>query len=242
MTIPTTSNKVIGQGNGAATNWPFTFIIPDAASLVVLYTDANGLITTIPSGQYSVAGLNDPNGGSVTYPLAGAPIAVGTSLTVLRTVAYNQQRSIRNQSGFFPDVYEAALDYLTMEVQQLAELIGRAIVAASTDVAPAMQLPPAAQRANTALGFDANGNVALLNKNSNVAVFSPSVLVIDTMAALKAMGVPAGAITCLVRGYAAIGDGGGGYYWWNAADVTPDDAGTVIQLNAGGNGRFNKLF
>lgn len=242
MTIANTSNKVIGQGNGATTNWPFSFIIPDAASLVVLYTDANGLISTIPAGNYSVAGLNDPNGGSVTYPLVGVPIAVGTSLTVLRTVAYNQQRSIRNQSGFFPDVYEAALDYLTMEVQQIAELIGRAIVAASTDVSPVMQLPAAAQRANSALGFDANGNVALLNRNTNVPVFSPSVWVIDSVAALKGLAAPAGAITCLVRGYAAVGDGGGGFYWWNAADVTPDNAGTVIQLNAGGNGRFNKLF
>jgi hypothetical protein len=66
--------------------------------------------------------------------------------------------------------------------------------------------------------------------------------VLDSIAALKALPVPNVPATYLVRGFAAAGDGGGGFYWWNAADVTADNGGTIIQLNAGGNGRFNKLF
>lgn len=66
--------------------------------------------------------------------------------------------------------------------------------------------------------------------------------VLDSIAALKALPVPGAPVTYLVRGFAAAGDGGGGFYWWNAADVTADNGGTVIQLNAGGAGRFNKLF
>ena len=64
---------------------------------------------------------------------------------------------------------------------------------------------------------------------------------LDSIAALKALAAPATSVTYLVRGFTAAGDGGGGFYWWNAADNTADNGGTVIQLNAGGVGRFNKL-
>lgn len=66
--------------------------------------------------------------------------------------------------------------------------------------------------------------------------------IIDSIAALKALTAPVTAATYIVRGFATVGDGGGGIYWWNAADVSADNGGTTIQLNAGGNGRFNKLF
>lgn len=66
--------------------------------------------------------------------------------------------------------------------------------------------------------------------------------IVDSIAVLKSILTPAAALTYIVRGFAAVGDGGGGFYWWNAADVTADNGGTVIQLNIGGAGRFNKLF
>ena len=64
--------------------------------------------------------------------------------------------------------------------------------------------------------------------------------IVDTIAALKALSPIDG--TYLVRGYAAVGDGGGGIYYWNSIDTTADNGGTVIALTAGGTGRFNKLF
>lgn len=241
MTIATTSNKAIGQGNGAATNWPFTFLIPDQTSLVVIYTDATGLISTIPAGQYTVAGLNDPNGGSVTYPLSGGPIAAGTTLTVLRTVAYNQQRSVKNQSGFFPDVYEAALDYLTMQTQQINETLGRAIVASSGDLNPLMALPAAAARANSALGFDAAGNVAILNKNTNIASFSPSTWVLANVAAMKGLSNIQNGVVVQTRGYTTQGDGGASLYVFNATDASADNGGSVLAPSGGGAGRWNLM-
>lgn len=74
---------------------------------------------------------------------------------------------------------------------------------------------------------------------------SPGVIaqqIVDTIAALKALAAPTSAITCLVRGYYAVGDGGGGLFWWNAANVTADNGGTIIQLNAGGNGRWSRIY
>lgn len=69
-----------------------------------------------------------------------------------------------------------------------------------------------------------------------------AVQVVATIAALKARNSPTNPVAVLVLGYAAAGDGGGGLYWWNSADVAADNTGTIIQLNAGGAGRFNKLF
>lgn len=43
------------------------------------------------------------------------------------------------------------------------------------------------------------------------------------------------------EGYTTAGDGGFGTYRWNSSDTTTDNAGTVIQLNSGGTGRFNLL-
>lgn len=65
--------------------------------------------------------------------------------------------------------------------------------------------------------------------------------IIATIALLKALAAPVAPIVYLVAGFAAFGDGGGGLYWWNSADSTADNGGTVIALNAGGVGRFNKF-
>jgi hypothetical protein len=77
---------------------------------------------------------------------------------------------------------------------------------------------------------------------TNVAAQLKKMDVVDTIALLKAKNAPGNKHTVIVLGFAAAGDGGGGLYFWNAADVTADNGGTIIQLNAGGNGRFNKLF
>ena len=65
---------------------------------------------------------------------------------------------------------------------------------------------------------------------------------IPSVAALKSLSTPTVPLIFIVGGYAALGDGGGGFYWWNAADNTADNGGTILQLNAGGAGRFNKLW
>lgn len=99
------------------------------------------------------------------------------------------------------------------------------------------------------VSFSPTGTIAAANVQSAIAEVASeaaqkdsSVQVVDTIAVLKALSAPSSAVTYLVRGYAAVQDGGGGFYWWDAASGTADDGGTVIQLNAGGAGRFKKLF
>ncbi|MBD1412790.1 hypothetical protein NUJ30_08780 [Burkholderia contaminans] len=161
MTISSTANKAIGYGNGVATNWPHKFLIPNANQLTVILTDPSGNQTTLSPSQYAVSGIGNRNGGTVTYPLSGAPLPVGWSITRLRVLPIVQQTDIVNQSGFYPDVLESAMDYQTMTQQQLAEQQTRSIAFPVVDDQTAISpvLPAAAARATKPLIFDASGNV-----------------------------------------------------------------------------------
>lgn len=248
MTISTTSNKAILNGDGLNTSFNFSFAVRSSADLLLSYTDASGNVTVLSSSLYSVslnpipAGALWPAGGSVVYPLSGSAIVSGTKLTIQRNVPYQQNSSLINQGGYYPQTVEQALDVETMEIQQLAEQLSRAIVADPTDSSPVMQLPSALQRANGALGFDASGNVVILNQSTGTPTFGNSVFVVNSIAALRAFAVPSGVIAVCVLGYSAPGDGGGGFYVWSASSAATDDGGITIALNAGGTGRFIKLF
>lgn len=158
MTIATTSNKATWQGNGSTTVFPFVFEVGSASEITLYLSSASGSVSTIPSSSYSVSGLGDPSGGTITYPLSGAPIATGSSLTLVRTVPLRQLTDLSNQSNYFPDAVEGALDYLMMAIQQIASQVANAIQTPLSDPPLNLTLPAAAGRALTLAGFDANGN------------------------------------------------------------------------------------
>lgn len=135
MALTTTVNKVIYSGNASSTVFSFTFPIPDATYLSVIYTDAAGVETTLSPSLYSVTGIGTTTGGTVTYPLTGSPIAVSTKLTLVRTVPYTQPTVFSNQGGYFPEIVEGAFDRVAMEIQQLAEIVSRYTVSSISNPA-----------------------------------------------------------------------------------------------------------
>jgi hypothetical protein len=165
VTIATSQSSAVGHGNGATTSFNYGFLIPDESTLVVIYTDAAGVQTILSPTQFSVTGLDDPNGGAVTYPLAGPAIAVGTSLTIQRAIPYTQPTRLANQAGYFPQAVEGALDWLEMQIQQAVASINTGIHYPAVDVNPVSELVPAAARAGKFFAFDGNGNPAMLPGN-----------------------------------------------------------------------------
>jgi hypothetical protein len=169
-TINNSINKITIAGNGAQTSFGFSFIGVTASDISVTFTSAAGIATVLAQGsgptQYQLT-LNPASpgqlwgvGGTVVYNPSGTPIPSGSTLTILRTVPLQQTVSLNNQGAFFPSAVEMGLDLLDMQIQQLAELYGRAIVAPPSDPPTVnLTLPPAAQRANTGLAFDGSGNV-----------------------------------------------------------------------------------
>lgn len=138
MTIQTTSSRAGPYiGNGSTTTWSANFRIDNQADLQVIHTNGAGLETILNAAQYSVSGLGNPAGIIVTYPLSGPPMAATEKLSILRVVPYDQQTSITNQGGFYPQVIEKALDRIVFQIQQLAEKMGRAVtVGVSSGIDP----------------------------------------------------------------------------------------------------------
>jgi hypothetical protein len=155
MTISNTLSSVGAYGNGYATQFWFSFDIPDASCLVVQLTDLSGITTTIPASGYTLTIYGVGQGGSIIFP---SPPASGYMVTISRNLPMVQLSSISNQGGFFPETIEAALDYLTMLMQQISRQTLAALQAPVTDpVGVTLNIPGVLARINKVLVFDSNG-------------------------------------------------------------------------------------
>ncbi len=137
MTISTEVNDVTHDGDGLQTSWPFQFNIPDDDSYEVLITAPNGAITTADPSTHSITGLNNEQGGFVTYPLTGPALASGYKLTINRKLPYTQPTKLRQQRRYDPQVVEETMDRLEMQIQQVNAKADRSVqVPISSDTSP----------------------------------------------------------------------------------------------------------
>jgi hypothetical protein len=173
MTISST-NRVAGPyaGDGSTATFPFTFKVFSTGDLeVVTLNTASGAITPLAlTTDYSAilnANQDTSPGGSITLNAGG--LAVGLNLTITTDMSETQSVNLVNGGGFFPDVINTALDFVTILIQQLATKLGRAIRAPFGD-SSSMELPAPALRAGKVLMFDANGNVQLVSVASGSIV------------------------------------------------------------------------
>lgn len=158
MTLTNEKRLIRHEGNGATTNFPYDFLIPDANSVIVsLWDEATDTTTVLNASQYNITGLGDPNFGEVTYPLSGSPIAAGTWLVIEREVAYTQDLLIKNQGGFFADSTMAQLDRIVMQTQQLAEMLERTPKFSPGSGVSNIRITQGDE--GTALIWDADGNI-----------------------------------------------------------------------------------
>jgi hypothetical protein len=97
--------------------WGFNYKALSASHLVLEITLLNGSVSFVTSG-FSVTGLGNEAGGSVTYPINGDPLANGTLVQVVRTVPYAQPNRIGNQGGFHAKTHEDTFDLIVMQHQQ----------------------------------------------------------------------------------------------------------------------------
>lgn len=121
MTITNQTNQVIYTGNGVATNFPFAFPVYDEDHLIVTkITIQDDTEEVISSANYSVSGIGDAAGGSVTYSPA---ISSSYQLRIERIVPYTQETDIHNQGAFLPEVIEEQLDLIVMQIQQIKQAV-----------------------------------------------------------------------------------------------------------------------
>lgn len=162
MTVSATTRKAGPyDGNDAATEFDFAFKVFAKGDIRVVFADENGTESDLVlDSDYSVA-LNadqdaDP-GGTVTYPIAGAPLATDTTLTIVGDLEYTQPLDVTNLGGFYPQVIENQLDRAHMLTLQLKELVSRSLqVAVSVPVGFDASLP--APDPYAVIGWNADGS------------------------------------------------------------------------------------
>lgn len=119
------------DGNDSATSFPFAFKIFEAADLQVVLLDSLDTESSLTlDSDYTVTMNADQDanpGGTVTYPVSGSPLATGERLTIRGLLEIEQQTDITNLGGFYPQIYEDALDRLTMLVAQVNEDLDRTV-------------------------------------------------------------------------------------------------------------------
>lgn len=161
MTINSEVRKAgpyIGGGLGVSA-LPFNFVIFSEHDVLVVRRNAfTGVETVLTRGiDYTVAvnpNQNASPGGTVTLT---APLQDTDTAVITSNIPALQQTDLTNQGGFYPAVITAALDKLTILIQQLQELSGRSLrLAISTPAGVNPSLPPPSS--NAVIAWNAAGS------------------------------------------------------------------------------------
>lgn len=149
MTI-SSSNRKAGPftGNGITTSFPFTFKVFQASDLYVVLADTSSGVELVQAltTNYTVSLNADQNttpGGSVVMLTAPAS---GFTLTLTSAIPQTQAVDLQNNGGFYPAVINAALDKITILIQQVTERVDRALLSAVSSVTHAKLPAPAATK------------------------------------------------------------------------------------------------
>jgi hypothetical protein len=168
MTAPATTRRAGPfNGNGVTTSFPFTFKVFATSDIAVTRTSA-GIETVLVLGvDYSVtlnADQDTSPGGTITYPISGAPLAVGEKLVALGNLPYDQTADLPSGGNYRAIVIENALDRTVMQVQQLAEETGRSLTLPASAASANTELPSPV--ANKVIGWNETGT-ALVNLDAS---------------------------------------------------------------------------
>ncbi|MCI0527232.1 MAG: tail fiber protein, partial [Nitrospira sp.] len=167
MTVSSTTAKIIVDGNGAATVFSFSpIVIIEATHLKVIHVSSTGVQTTwVLNVNYSMQVTSFPGTGTITT--LGPVLTSAESLIFLREVPLTQLTDLENQGGYFPDTQETALDKLTMMVQQIDEVLDRAVrIVPTVQNTVSVELPE--PEANKIIAWNSTGT-ALINSTNTGA-------------------------------------------------------------------------
>lgn len=106
------------EGNGVTETFSFGFAIMSASDLLVYHYDSDDTPSLlVKDTDYSVSGIGDSEGGSITL-LTGA-LATGESLRLRSNYDLTQSASFPSQGRFYPEDHEKVMDSLARQIQQL---------------------------------------------------------------------------------------------------------------------------
>ena len=162
MTVSTTTIKNSYSANGSLTAFAYTFKAFAASEIkVYVRVDSTGVETLRTEGtgstNYSVTGVGNAGGGTVTFVTAPAS---GETVVIRRLTNKTQTMDLVENDPFPAETFEDSLDKLTHQAQEVQEELDRAIKLSKTNTISSAEITTtAAARANKLLAFDADGEL-----------------------------------------------------------------------------------
>lgn len=140
MTVQTTASRADYTGNGSTTVFSVPFYFIDQTHILVLRTQiSTGVATTLAlTTDYTVSGVGVSTGGSITCLVAPT---TDQKISILRNIPLTQLTHYVENDPFPAASHETALDKLTMEVQQVNEIAGRALQLPANTTGVSTSLP-----------------------------------------------------------------------------------------------------
>ena len=160
MTISTTTIKNSYSGDGSTTEFTYTFKITDEDHIEVLTRASDGTeVTKTITTDYTVAGVGNAGGGTVTFLTAPAS---GLTVILRRDTPQTQGLDLIENDPLPANSLEDAYDKLTAITQELQEESDRSIKLSRTNTMTSTEFTVgASDRANKILAFDTNGEISV---------------------------------------------------------------------------------
>lgn len=174
MSVESSVSKVAFTGNNSTvTPYNVPFRVDNATDLVVVarLTDT-GVETTLAGGQFTVSGLGNPAGCTVTTAAAWPNTY---TLTFYREVPATQLTTYASNDSFPASSHERALDKLTYLVQQALRKLGQCfrVTEASTTPTEKPSIPL------SVLGLDGSGQLVFRSSQEMVSFLSLTAPLVD---------------------------------------------------------------
>ncbi len=162
MTISTTTIKNSYSGNGSTTQFNYTFKIADDDEIQVIIRSSTGTETVkTKTTHYTVAGVGNANGGSITFTTGNTPTATET-VVLRRSTPQTQGLDLIENDPMPADNIETAYDKLTAISQELQEQVDRSLKISRTNTMTSTEFTTSAtDRASKVLSFDASGELSV---------------------------------------------------------------------------------
>lgn len=161
MTVSATAKRKDYTGDSVNMSFGYNWRVLNTTDLRVLVRSPAGYETTMIYGtDYTLTGLGNVNGGNVLFTVA--PVT-NAHITILPSLTLKQSYSFRNQAEFYGAKHEDAYDYVVMCMQQMNEVLGRAIVLPASFVTSGLLTNPVP---GYALGVNATGDALTFVPNT----------------------------------------------------------------------------
>lgn len=159
ITIPANDAYQQSTATGGETTIAYDFPIFDDDHIVLVRTRSGVTTTLTKTTDYTVSGVGDVSGGTLTLAGSATPATAGDIYTRFRQVPKERLNDYSTTGDFNATSVNRDFDLLVMMVQEAAREIDRSLRLKDEDTSTVpLEIPVKADRASKFLGFDADGD------------------------------------------------------------------------------------